>query len=115
MTRSHRTARQAGTRWETDIVGTLRAHGWPHAERRARTGAKDTGDIAGVIGVCIEAKNTNRIELAQFLDEATTEAANAGADIAAAWIKRRGYTSPEKGYVVLDGLTFLQLLREAGY
>ena len=115
MTRSRRTARQAGTAWETAIVAYLRAVGWPHAERRARTGAHDQGDITGVIGVCIEAKNTNRIEPATFLDEAHTEGVNAGAEVAAAWIKRRGRSSPEHGYVLLDGATFARLLRQSGY
>lgn len=115
MTRSRRTAKQAGTKWESAITEYLRESGWAHAERRARTGAKDSGDITGVIGVCIEAKNTNRIEPASFLDQALEEGANAGADISAAWIKRRGKSSPEHGYVLLDGATFTQLLKAAGY
>ena len=115
MTRTRRSAKQAGTAWETAIVGYLRDQGWPHAERRARTGARDQGDIAGVVGVCIEAKNTARIEPATFLDEATTEAAHARAGIGVAWIKRRGRSSPGKGYVLMDGDTFTQLLKEAGY
>lgn len=41
MTRSRRSARQAGTRWESAIVAALRAAHWPHAERRAKTGAKE--------------------------------------------------------------------------
>lgn len=115
MTRSRRTAKAAGTAWETAIVTYLRGRGWPHAERRARTGAHDLGDITGVVGVCIEAKNTNRIELANFLDQANDEGANAGAEVAAAWIKRRGKTSPEHGYVLLEGATFTRLLKAAGY
>lgn len=115
MTRSHKTARQAGTKWETGIVGTLIDSGWPHAERRRLAGAKDRGDIAGIPGVVIEAKNTNRLELAAAVDEATTEARNADAPIGVAWLKRKGYSSPLNGYVVMDGETFLRLLKEAGY
>lgn len=115
MTRSRRSARQAGTRWETAIVGWLREQGWIHAERRARTGALDQGDITGVIGVCIEAKDVNRIEMAGFLDEANREATNARADVGVAWIKRRGKASPGDGYVLMDGTTFTALLKEAGY
>ncbi len=93
----------------------LNEQGWGLAERRARTGALDQGDITGVPGVCIEAKNTNRITLGAFLDEAETEAMNARADIGVAWIKRRGKASPGAGYVLMSGETLAKLLREAGY
>ena len=115
MARSRASAKAAGTAWESAIRDYLRGRGWPHAERRARTGARDQGDITGVIGVCIEAKNTSRIEPAAFLDQAIEEGGHAGADIAAAWIKRRGKTSPEYGYVLMDGATFTRLLKAAGY
>ncbi|MGZ4519978.1 MAG: hypothetical protein ACXVGA_03685 [Mycobacteriaceae bacterium] len=115
MSRSRATARQAGTKWETAIVGALVAYGWPHAERRRLAGSADKGDIAGIPGVVIEAKNTNRIELAAALDEANHEAINASAPIGAAWIKRKGKSDPLAGYVVMDGATFLRLLGEAGY
>ncbi len=115
MTRNRASAKKAGTSWESEIVRTLIANGWPHAERRRLSGANDKGDIAGVVGVCIEAKNTSRIELAAALDEALAEARNANAAIGAAWIKRRGKASASDGYVVLDGRTFTQLLKEAGY
>lgn len=112
MTRSRATARQAGTKWETAIVRTLMAHGWPHAERRRLAGQHDRGDIAGVPGVVIEAKNTNRLELAAAVDEANVEALNAAAPIGVAWMKRKGKADPLDGYVVMDGATFLRLIQE---
>lgn len=129
MTRSRKTARQAGTKWETTIVRALVAAGWPYAERRRLAGVQDRGDIAGVPGVVIEAKNTNRLELAAAVDEALAEAANVDAAVAAmtvsgtvpapaialAWIKRKGRPGAEDGYVVMDGRTAMRLLREAGY
>ena len=115
MTRSRATARAAGTRWETEIVRALVDAGWPNAERRRLAGSEDKGDIAGVIGVCIEAKNTNRLDLAGAMKEARREGFNAGAVVSVAWLKRRGKQSAEDGYVVLDGATFMQLLAEAGY
>ena len=87
MTRSRATAKQAGTRWESAIVD-LASRGWRHAERRAKTGALDKGDITGVPGVVIEAKDVAKISLAEFLREAQVEAENAGALVGAAWIKR---------------------------
>jgi Holliday junction resolvase len=108
-------SRDKGTSWESRVVEYLREHGWPHAERRARRGTRDAGDIAGVVGVCIEAKNEKRITLAEYVDETQVEKANANATVAACWIKRRGKTSPAHGYVVMSGQQFIELLREAGY
>ncbi len=120
MTRSRATAKKAGTSWESAIVQALVDHGWPHAERRRLAGAKDRGDIAGIAGVVIEAKNTARIELAAAVDEARAEAKNdntgvLGLSHGVAWIKRKGKSSPLDGYVVMDGATFLTLLKEANY
>jgi hypothetical protein len=107
--------RDKGTSWETQLVRFLQEYGWVHAERRARRGTRDAGDIAGVAGVCIEAKNEKRIALAEYLDETQIEKANAGAAVAACWIKRPRKTSPAHGNVVMSGAQFVQLLREAGY
>lgn len=108
-------SRDKGTAWESAIVAYLREHGWPHAERRARAGAHDRGDIAGVAGVVIEAKNEARVTLAGYIAETLTEQANAAAAVGAAWVKRRGKTSAGDGYVIMTGRQFVQLLREAGY
>lgn len=108
-------SKRRGTAWESAIVTYLQTRGWPHAERRALHGNHDRGDIAGVVGVVIEAKNATRVELAAWLDEANHEAANDRAPVGAVWFKRRGRTDPGKGFVLMDGHTFTQLLAEAGY
>lgn len=64
MTRSRASAKQAGTRFESAIVDYLASRGWRHAERRAKTGALDKGDITGIPGVVIEAKDVAKITLA---------------------------------------------------
>lgn len=115
MTRSRATARQAGTKWETVIVNYLIERGWIHAERRRLAGNADRGDIAGIPGLAIEAKNTNRLDLASAVDEANAEAANCGAAHGVAWIKRKGRSGAAEGYVVMTGATFTNLLKEAGY
>lgn len=115
MARSRASAKAAGTRWEASIVDALKAHGWHHAERRAKNGSKDRGDVTGVVGVVIEAKDTARFEAARFLAEAHTERDNDGAAIGLAWIKRRGKADAADGYVLMDGRTAMQLLKEAGY
>jgi hypothetical protein len=108
-------SRAKGTRWETAVVEHLRAHGVPHAERRALGGANDRGDIAGIPGVVIEAKSAARVELAAWTDEAEAERRNAGAAIGIVWTKRRGKTSPGAGYVLMTGDTLIRLLTDAGY
>lgn len=115
MSRNRNSAKKAGTSWETAIVKALIDGGWVHAERRRLSGSRDRGDIAGVPGVVIEAKNTKAIDLAGAVNEAITEGVNANAAVAVAWIKRRGYSNANGGYVVMDGRQFMQLLKEAGY
>jgi hypothetical protein len=108
-------AKQKGTRWESAIVAFLAERGWVNAERRALHGTQDKGDVVGIPGVVIEAKSQARHSLAEWLTEAEEERVNAGARIGVAWFKRRGFTSPSKGYVLMSGDTFVELLREAGW
>lgn len=108
-------AKAKGTKWETAIVDYLRGNGAPHAERRAGSGTKDRGDIAGLIGIVVEAKSHTGLNLAGWLAEAEQERVNAGAELAVVWHKRRGKTSAGDGYVTMSGATFVALLRDAGY
>lgn len=108
-------SKNKGTRWESAIVDYLRANGVPHAERRSLNGNKDRGDIAGIAGVVIEAKSAARLDLAGWIAETETERINDHAPVGAAWIKRRGKTSPGHGYVLMTGDRFLRLLADAGY
>lgn len=108
-------SRAKGTAWESAIVGYLLGRGWPHAERRALNGSQDKGDIAGILGWVIEAKNARAITLAEWAKELEAEVRNAKAHGGVLWIKRRGKSSPADGYVVMDGTTFTRLLGEAGY
>lgn len=104
-----------GTAWETAICRFLTTEGFPHVERRALHGGNDRGDIAGIPGLVIEAKNTQRDQLAAWVDEAAIEQANDGAEFSAVWHHRRGKASPADGFVTLTGATFVRLLRAAGY
>ena len=104
-------ARAKGTAWESAIVAYLRGSGFPLAERRALAGVADKGDVSGVPAV-IEAKNCRRDELAAWVDEATSEAVNAGVDVGVVWHHRRGKASPGEGFVTMSGATFVRLLRE---
>jgi len=105
--------RDKGTRWESAVVALLQAAGWPHAERRALAGTRDRGDIAGVPGLVVEAKNAARLDLAGWLAEAQQERANDGAEYGVVWVKRKGKAAAKDGYVVMDGETFVRLLAAA--
>ncbi|GAB2952047.1 hypothetical protein GCM10027280_45560 [Micromonospora polyrhachis] len=107
--------RDKGTAWETAIVGYLRTAGATQTERRALAGNLDRGDIAGIPGLVIEAKNEKTITLSAYVTEAEQERVNDGARIGLAWVKRRGKTSPGDAYVVMTGDNLIRLLADAGY
>lgn len=105
----------AGSAAERAVVNYLRAEGFPHAERRLAGAQKDRGDIAGIPGVAIEVKSGARVELAQWLDEASVERDNDHADLGVVWHRRRGIGSAGAWFVTMDGATFARMLHELGY
>jgi hypothetical protein len=108
-------SKQKGTTFESAVVAYLQASGWPGAERRALHGSQDKGDILGVPGWVLECKNASRIELGEWVKELQAEIRNAGAAHGALWLKRRGKSSPADSYVVIDGQTFIALLKAGGW
>ncbi len=103
-----------GTTAETAVARYLQQF-TPFAERRAKSGAKDRGDIAGVLGAVIEVKNCpKRMRLSEWIGEALVEMKNAGASLGLVWHKRAGKSSPADWYVTLPGDQAVQLLVEAG-
>lgn len=108
-------AKAKGTAAETAVVDYLRSEGGAGVERRALHGSADRGDIAGILAVVIEVKNTRDIDLAGALAEAKVEQLNDHADVGVAWIKKRGRTNPADWYVVMDGAQLVMLLKAAGY
>ena len=85
-----------GTACETAVVRYLRTNGFPHAERRALTGAYDQGDVTGTPGVCWEvkggqaAKTASDMQVAAWMIETETERINARADVAVLVMARAG-------------------------
>lgn len=71
-------AKQKGTAAEREVVNYLRQW-WPAAERRALSGNKDKGDVAGIPGVVVEVKAASRLELAKWQRETLAEQENAAA------------------------------------
>lgn len=101
--------------WETAIVRYLQEQGFRYAERRRMNGIHDRGDIAGLPGVVIEAKNVARFTLSEWADEATIEAVNDASKIGVIWAHRPRKSSPGDGYVIMNGSTFIELLKEGGW
>jgi hypothetical protein len=94
-------SKDIGTRAETAVVRYLRAHGFPHAERRALTGTQDQGDITGTPGVCWEVKAWKRPagdgQITAWLAETETERINARADVGVLVVRRAGVGDPNAG------------------
>lgn len=98
MARNHRSARAAGTRFERQIADWLAANLDDRIDRRARTGAKDRGDIGGVRHqgerIVLELKNTTRTNLAGWIREAHIQAGNDDAHVGLVIHKRHGVSDP---------------------
>ena len=95
MTRNRSSAKRAGARMEQAVADYLAwALNDPRIERRHLTGAKDRGDITGIMHdgerVCIEIKNTSKLALAEHMAEAMEEAMNDDATFWALVQKRKG-------------------------
>lgn len=99
MTRTRRSARDAGTRFETSIATCLATHIHPDIERRRPNGALDRGDITGLRAmggrVVVEVKDYGgRFLVGPWLAEVEVERGNDDALAGVVVAKRRGVTDP---------------------
>jgi hypothetical protein len=103
----------SGTKGENAVVGCLRPI-YPMAERRAKQGSLDRGDIGGVApGVVIEVKHApKRYEISEWLKEADREGRNDNADLAVVWFKIKGTQDPLDWPVMMRGRFFIPVLQE---
>ena len=116
LSRSRRSARQAGTRFETTVARFLaEALEDDRIERRAKTGAKDRGDIGGVrhmgARVVIECKDTTKTALSAWANEAEIERGNDDAVAGIVVHKRHGKSAPESQWVTMTLGDLVALLR----
>lgn len=82
-------AKQAGTRFETEVVNFLRTW-WEAIDRRPQAGRFDKGDLKyGPAGWTIECKNQAKILLPLFMRQARVEATNNGDERYVVIIKAR--------------------------
>lgn len=107
-----------GTRYETAVLDYLRARiGDPEGmiHREALHGNADEGDIKGLYihtrSLILECKNKKRFALADWMDQARQEAANAGADYGMVVFHRPGRGGKRMGdqYVLMDLDTLARL------
>ncbi len=104
--------RRKGNAFELAIVAFLREHGFPFAERAYGAGRPDDrGDIAGVAGWVLEAKNHRALDLAGWCSEAAAESANARSHWWAVIAKRRNRPIGD-AYVVMPLHQFARLLAD---
>jgi hypothetical protein len=105
-------ARRKGSTFERAIVDYLRTHGFPFAERTYGAGRPDDkGDIDGIAGWVLEAKNHKTIDLARWADEAAKEAQTCRSHLWAVIAKRRNRPVSDS-YVVMSLEQFARLLAD---
>lgn len=106
MPRNRASAKAAGTRTERAIADYI-AHQLAddRIDRRAKTGAKDRGDLTGLRlhnqRIVAEIKDCARLDLAGWTTQAHTEACNDDALLGIVIHKKRGTTDPGRWYVTM--------------
>lgn len=123
MTRSRRSARQAGSRFEREVADYLAEHVDDRIDRRVKGGAKDKGDIGGLrhMGekIAVEAKNYGgRLHAGPWINEAHIAAGNDDAPAGIVVAKRRGTTNPGEQFVLMtvdDLIAIITGQRPNGY
>ena len=114
MTRSRRSARTAGARFERSIADCLAAWVDERIDRRVKTGRKDRGDIAalrhGPARVVVECKDVTRLDLPGWLREAEVERGNDDALVGLVVHKKRGTSDPLDQYVTTSVRDLIALL-----
>lgn len=114
MTRSRRSAREAGARFERSIADCLAAWVDDRIDRRVKTGSKDRGDIGGLrhgrARVVIECKDVARLDLPGWLREAEVERGNDDALVGLVVHKKRGTADPLDQYVTTSVRDLIALL-----
>ena len=116
MTRNRKSAKTAGTRFETAIATYLATElDDDRIERRRLGGRFDRGDIAGIRHhgqrLVIEVKDYGgQIKAGPWVEEAHTEAGNDDALAGLVIAKRRGTTNPGAAYVLMTVNDLIALL-----
>ena len=111
-------AKQKGTSAETAFVNAeCVTEVFPHVERRTLSGSADQGDVAGMIGICVEIKNHASYKFPEWMRETEVERVNAKADYGILVVKPNGVGlgSVDKWWAVMPVGAMMKLLSDAGY
>lgn len=116
MSRSRRSAKNAGTAFETKMTRYLQQRVDDRIHRKTKTGAKDEGDIGGLrspLGerIAIEVKDYGgRILASEWVREAEVERGNYDAAAGVVFVKRRGTTDPGEQFVLMTVRDFVAII-----
>lgn len=115
MTRNRASAKKAGTWFESLVAAYLAEHVDDRIERRAKSGAKDRGDVGGVRTphghrLVVECKNAARTDLPGWMREAELEAGNDDAIAGVVVAKRQRTTDPGEQWVHMTLADLVALL-----
>lgn len=114
MSRTRSSAKAAGTRFERAVADYLAEHVDDRVDRRVKNGSKDRGDIAGLrhMGqrVVLECKDTSRINLGPWANEAEIERGNDDALAGLIVHKRHGKADPADQWVTCTLAELVALL-----
>ena len=117
MGRNRASAKSAGAAFERLVADTLAEHVDDRIDRRVKTGAADKGDIANVRTpgnnrVVVECKDTARLTLGTFVNEAETERVNDDAIAGVVVHKRKGKGQGLDQYVTMTVRDLVAILTE---
>lgn len=117
MARSRASAKKAGTAFERLIADHLKRElGIQEIDRMPKTGALDKGDVSNVRDshgrlIAIECKNTTKMSLPQWTNQAHTEATNYGAHLGITIHKRYGTAAPGSQWVTMTVDDLIKLIQ----
>jgi hypothetical protein len=115
MSRNLKSAKQAGTSFETLVANYLADNIDDRIERRRLSGSQDRGDIAGLYvhdqRVVVECKNYGgQLKVGPWLDETEVERNNDGALMGFVVAKRKGTTNPAEQIVLMTLADLIALI-----
>jgi len=92
-------SRRKGITAEREVAKWLKAHGFPHADRRGS--GFEASDIIGTPGISWEIKNQAAVRLREWFAQMVDQRDADGAEVGVLIIKREGYVDPGDWYAVV--------------